>query len=50
MNLSPTPSETFCNGLNFGTREIQGITFSVGLKEKISKIHDFLSLNNARFK
>ena len=26
MILSPTPSKTFCNGLDF---EIQGITFSV---------------------
>ena len=30
--------------------EIQGITFSVGLKEKILKIHDFLALNNAHIK
>ena len=29
--------------------EIQGITFSVGLKKTILKIHDFLALHNARF-
>ena len=27
--LSPTPSETFCNGLDFELCEIQGITFIV---------------------
>ena len=33
MNLlSPFPSETFCNGVDFGT-------FRVGLKERILKIH-----------
>ena len=42
MNLSPTPSETFCNGLDFGT-------FIVGLKERILKIQYFQALNNARF-
>ena len=32
MNLLPSPSGTFCNGVNFGT-------FRVGLKERILKIH-----------
>ena len=52
MNLSPTPSETFRNGLDFCNElcEIQGITFTVGFKEKILKIHDFLALSDARFK
>ena len=42
MNLSPTPSETFCNGLDFGT-------FSFGLKERILKIRVFQALNNTHF-
>ena len=42
MNLSPIPSDTFCNGLDFET-------CSLGLKDRILKIHDFLALNNARF-
>ena len=31
-------------------REIQGITSSVDIKEKILKIHDFLALHNTSFK
>ena len=42
MELSLTPSETFCNGLDFGT-------FCVGLRERILKILDFLDLKSARF-
>ena len=30
--------------------KIQGIAFSVGLKEKILKVHNLLALKNVRFK
>ena len=53
MNLSPNPSEIFCNQYDFESLwDLRHIAFIVFEPVKLTskKIHDFLALNNVRFK